>query len=342
MLPHSREAQRPFWFLRDFWFAREVDPSVWAYMTRDPDLVLWLAERRDHGSEGDEVWAPLSAPKIEMILTTYLPHWPPVLLPSMWGTGSPKGETAYRYLSAIVWQIGRDAPSIALPVADRLLALEITAPSHNVLRSIRSDLRRKAALTSARPGASEIAAALDGGPPASVEQLRAQVMELLAEMQKDVRHGDKGVVHQFYNGDDRLDEVSAMYRVSAWLAPRLTPFDIHEVVEHQLGDRNRCDLTATRMVGGRSRMLVIEGKGQWHRDLFTAARLQLSERYAMHPDADEQGIFLVIWYGPDEEVAGRKQHGYGSAAGLCAAIRDQLPEELRGRVDVFVLDVART
>ena len=89
-------------------------------------------------------------------------------------------------------------------------------------------------------------------------------------------------------------------------------------------------------------MLVIEGKGQWHRDLFTAARLQLSERYAMHPDADEQGIFLVIWYGPDEEVAGRKQHGYGSAAGLCAAIRDQLPEELRGRVDVFVLDVART
>jgi len=122
---------------------------------------------------------------------------------------------------------------------------------------------------------------------------------------------------------------------------RLAPFDIREVGEHQLGDRNRCDLTATRMIGGRARMLVIEGKGQWHRDLFTAAELQLSERYSMHPDADEQGIFLVIWYGSEKEVAGRKQHGYGSAADLREAIEDRLPDGLRGRIDVFVLDVAR-
>jgi hypothetical protein len=271
---------------------------------------------------------------------TYLPHWPAVPLPSSWGTGDPKGETAYRYLREVVWQIGRDDPLVALPVVERLLSETITAPSHNDLRSIRAELRRRAALTSTRPAPSDIAAALDAGLPASVEQLRALVMELLEELQKDIRAGDSGLINQFYNGMERLDEVGAMFRVSAWLKPRLHPLDVHDVVEHQLGARNRCDLTATRMVRGQARMLVIEGKGQWHRDLFSAATSQLADRYSMHPHADEQGIFLVIWYGSDETVAGSKLHGYSSALELQTAIGEQLPIELQGRVDVVVLDVS--
>jgi hypothetical protein len=341
ILPHRREEQRPFWFLRDFWFATEINPSVWAYMSRNPDFIFWLANRRDRGGEGDEIWARLSAPKVEQVLMAYLPHWPVVPLPSSWGTGSPKGETAYRYLRDLVWQIGRDDPIVALPVVERLLAEEITVPSHNDLRSIRADLRRKAALTSSRPGPAEIAASLDGGPPASVEQLRALVLELFEELQKDIRAGDSGMIDQFYNGTERLNEVGAMFRVSAWLKPRLHPFDIHDVVEHQLGARNRCDLTATRMVRGQARMLVIEGKGQWHRDLFAAAGSQLADRYSMHQDADEQGIFLVIWYGSECPVAGAKDHGFASAPELRAAIRERLPDELKGRIDVFVLDVSR-
>lgn len=342
VLPHSQEAQRSFWFLRDFWFAKEIDSSVWAYMARDPDLVYLLADRRDRGGEGEEIWAALSAPKIEKVLMAYLPHWPVVFLPASWGTGSPKGETAYRFLRDIVWQLGRDGPAVALPVVERLLAKEITAPSHNDLRSIRADLRRKAAMTSSRPGPAEIAASLDGGPPASVEQLRALVLELFEELQKDIRAGDSGLIYQFYDGGSRLDEVGAMYRISAWLKPRLHPFDIHDVVEHQLGARNRCDLTATRMVRGKARMLVIEGKGQWHRDLFSAAASQLADRYSMHQHADEQGIFLVIWYGSEWPVAGSDRHDYESASELQAAIGERLPDELRGRVDVFVLDVSRT
>ena len=341
LLPHRHEEQRPFWFLRDFWFATEVDENVWAYMARDPNVVLWLENRRDRFRERDDVWMPLSAPKIERILLTYLPHWPVVPLPSSWGTESPKGETAYRYLREIVWQLGRHNPSVALPVVERLHAEAITAPSHDDLRSIRADLRRRAALSSSRPTPGEIAASLDAGPPASVEQLRALTLELLKELQKDIRAGHTGMIDQFYDDGRRLDEASAMYRVSAWMQPRLNPFGIHDVVEHQLGDRNRCDLTATRVMNGRPRMLVIEGKGQWHRDLFTAAKAQLADRYAMHPDADEQGIFLVFWYSPEEVVAGSRRHDYSSAADLKQALEDELPKELTGRIDVVLLDVSR-
>ena len=164
-------------------------------------------------------------------------------------------------------------------------------------------------------------------------------MELFDELQRDILAGHTGLRDQFYDGGARLNEVRGMARVAAWLRPRLAPMDIHDVVEHQLEERNRCDLTATRMVNGVPRMLVIEGKGQWHRDLFGAAATQLAERYAMHPDADEQGIYLVLWYGPEEVVAGSSRHEFRSAEDLRTTIEAQLPDDLRGRIDVYVLDV---
>ena len=42
--------------------------------------------------------------------------------------------------------------------------------------------------------------------------------------------------------------------------------------------------------------LVIEAKGQWHNELYSAASTQLYQRYSVHPDAEQQGIYLVIWF----------------------------------------------
>ena len=88
--------------------------------------------------------------------------------------------------------------------------------------------------------------------------------------------------------------------------------------------------------------LVTEVKGQWHRELYTAASAQLYDRYSIHPDAEQQGIFLVIWFGANEEVAGRKKHDIDSAEMLKSNIEDKLPADLLGLIDVFVLDVSRT
>jgi hypothetical protein len=81
-------------------------------------------------------------------------------------------------------------------------------------------------------------------------------------------------------------------------------------------------------------------KGQWHSELFTAAASQLDERYAIHPDADQQGIYLALWFGPTEKVAGKKRHGIANANELREAILDAMPEELHGLIDVFVLDLS--
>ncbi len=103
----------------------------------------------------------------------------------------------------------------------------------------------------------------------------------------------------------------------------------------------RSDFTVARMIGGNRKLLVTEVKGQWHKELYRAASAQLYERYSIHPDAERQGIFLVIWFGRDEKVAGRKNHGIGDGQALRKSIEAKLPSELAGRIDVFVLDVSK-
>lgn len=62
--------------------------------------------------------------------------------------------------------------------------------------------------------------------------------------------------------------------------------------------------------------------------------------YTIHPDADGQGIYLVLWFGVDEKVANRKNHLINNAKELYLEIQKQMPEELKKRLDVFVLDLS--
>lgn len=105
--------------------------------------------------------------------------------------------------------------------------------------------------------------------------------------------------------------------------------------------QNRSDFTASKLIGGRRRLLVTEVKGQWHRELYSVASAQLYDRYSIHPDAEQQGIFLVIWFGQNETVAGRKIHSIKTAEELKIRIEAYLPVALRGLIDIFVLDVSR-
>lgn len=112
------------------------------------------------------------------------------------------------------------------------------------------------------------------------------------------------------------------------------------VIEQHFADSNRCDITAAAMIDGGRRLLVIEVKGQWHRELFTAASAQLHERYSSHPDAAQQGIYLVLWFGPGESLAGRQTHEVKSPAELKDMIEQRIPPDIRDMIDVVVLDLS--
>ncbi|MES9852622.1 MAG: hypothetical protein ABW170_12420 [Candidatus Thiodiazotropha sp. L084R] len=287
-------------------------------------------------------WPRLTSIKVEAILDAFFDKWPKIDLPDHWGTESPEDEKAYRFLTDVTSSISLDDPDEAIPVINRLLTDTRFVDLHKDLQGIHASQVRMKALRDFRPPTPhEIVYRLDLDVVVTVEGLRQLVIQELQYFQNAIDGGEYNSADRFYAKGERLDEIRSTEIIAERLNLRLEPQGITVTPEHQLKDAKRSDFTVTKMIGGKRRLLVTEVKGQWHKDLYTAASVQLHERYSIHPDAEQQGIYLIIWFGADEKIANCKKHGISSAQELKANINAALKPDLIGLIDVFVLDVSK-
>lgn len=337
------ERKRIFWMVRDFYFLENITATYWAWLKSDKDNLLHFYERSGRMSRSEHsAWPELTSIKVEAILDAFIEHWPHVDLPDSWDSDSPKEEKAYRFLTDLIWSINSDTTNNAIPVLGRLLDDPRFTSLHKDLQSIyAAQIRKKALRDFEPPTPDEIVQRLDCDSVVTVEGLRQLVIQELNDFQKAIDGGEFNSADRFYEKNERLNEVKSAEIIAERLNLRLGLQGISITLEHQLKGQNRCDFTASKLIGGRRRLLVTEVKGQWHRELYSAASAQLYERYAIHPDAEQQGIFLVIWFGESETVASRKTHGIKTAQELKISIETVLPADLHGLIDVFVLDVSR-
>lgn len=337
-----------FWFVRSFYFlsSEAAEPYFNWLKTDENSLILFNKHSNRMSRSGHSCWPNLTSTKVESILNAFFDKWPKVHLPSHWGTESPVGETAYRFLSDIIWSIGSDTPDDAILVLDRLTEDQRFIDINKELKSIKAEQLRKKALRDFEPPTPQkIVDMLDNNAVVTVAGLRQLLVQELMDYQKDIDGGEFNAAKRFYtksdNGNDiHLNEVGSVEIIAERLSLVLHPQSITITTEHQTKNQNRIDITAAKIIDGKRRLLVIEAKGQWHKDLYSAASTQLYERYSVHPDAEQQGVYLVIWFGANESVAGRKIHGITSAEELKINIEDRLPSNIKGLIDVFVLDVS--
>ncbi len=343
------EQRQKFWFVRAFYFlSTEQTVPYWNFLKKDKGAIFLFDKRSGRMNRSDHPnWPNLTSNKILEILKAFFSDWPQVVLPGHFGTGSPPEETAYRFLTNIIWQIGSDGPDKALPVLGTLLCNPLYLEMHSSLKSIQAEQLRKKALRDFKPPSPQkIIELLDDNAVVTVEGLRQLIILELNNYQKDIDGGEFNAANRFYRsnkttGDERLGEVESVEIIAERLSLRLHPQNIIITSEHQTQNQNRIDITAAKMIDGKRRLLVIEAKGQWHPELYTAASTQLYERYSIHPDAEQQGIYLVIWFGPDENVANKKRHQITNAKELKESIETEIPPEIKGFIDVFVLDVSK-
>jgi hypothetical protein len=337
------QKRRKFWLLRHFFFIIPTSDALWTEFSADPKSIFEIEHFAGRfGRHDAEGWPHLNAEQIFRILEAFTTAWPKVDLPNVWGTGDPEDETAYRFLSDLIYQIESKDPSNSLPVFDRILADARFADFHDAIRSQRSTAVRQVALSGFRPPRpADVSRLLDESKIASVEDMRAVLIELLDEIQSRLRGAATNPVDVFYSGDDRVDENTARNRIVDMLEAQLNAMNLSVVIEHQMADANRCDFTASTSIGGSQAVLVTEVKGQWNKELYTAASAQLAERYTIYPGAADQGVYLVLWFGDSETVAAKKTPSITSAAELRQEIIASMPENLLGRIDVYVLDVSR-
>lgn len=333
-----------FWALRAFLYLSFEEFSAKDWLKEDKKNIFGLEHLLGKWDrDGNAFWINLNARKIYHILDTYVDEWPKVYLPNSWGTSSPENETAYRFLTDIIWIFREANPEEALPLLDKMLEDQRFTEFHNVVKTLKETARRKKALHDFRaPTPENICAFLESRKIVSVENLRALLIEELRAYQKWLKGASTDPVEVFYNGSNHVNETTASKRVVEDLQNRFNALNLSVSIEHHMVNSNRCDITVTTMIDGREIMLVIEAKGQWHQELFSAANLQLSERYSIHPSAADQGVYLVYWFGHDVNVAGRVNHHVGSSEELRKQLIDSMDEELRSRIDVFVLDLSKS
>lgn len=337
------EQKRTFWFIRACCFLDDVPEAYWNWLQVDKDSILVFSECYGPlAFNRYSYWPKPTSRKVEDILNIFIEKWPEVALPNISSSDGPKDERAYRFLSEVIWLFDSDEPDNAIPVLNRLLADSRFLDLHNGIKSIHASQVRKKALGSFEPPTpQEIVTLLDQGEVVTVEGLRQLVLQELQRYQEEIDGGEFNSADRFYENGEHLNEVRSTQIIAERLNLILQPKGISIILEHQLKDSNRCDFTVTKMINCKKRLLVTEVKGQWHKELYTAAAAQLHERYSIHPDAEQQGIFLAIWFGPNEFVAGRRQHGIAGPQELEISIEEKLPHHIRGLIDVFVLDVSK-
>lgn len=335
--------RRAFWLLNAFLYHAPGEEVAWAELRQDPRTLLALEHVLGRFQSEDGVYRPaLCADDVYRIMDAFIDAWPKVPLPQSYGSGDPESETAYRFLTDLVWKVTQDTPQNRLPVLDRIIADPRFADFREVAKSLYAEAARKRALESFEaPPTVAISALLASRGPASVEDLRALMVEALAEVQRWLRGSETNPLAAFYDGGTRVNENTARDRIVDQLQGQMRARGIAIDIERHMAGGNRCDITASVVLDGRRHLLVIEVKGQWHPALFTAADAQLDQRYAIHPAAAGQGIYLVLWYGPEERIAGRADPAIATPGALREAILAAMSLELRGRVDVVVLDLSR-
>ncbi len=72
-------------------------------------------------TQEDDDHPPIAAETIYKVMEAFVPVWPRVHLPSMWGSDDPDDRRAYRFLRDFVWRIAEDAPEHRIEVLDRML-----------------------------------------------------------------------------------------------------------------------------------------------------------------------------------------------------------------------------
>jgi hypothetical protein len=197
------------------------------------------------------------------------------------------------------------------------------------------------------PNAKTVACTLANQVPANPADLRALVMDHLADMQDQWRGRDTFALKLFWQTSEQKQKIENDCRdlLLDKLRERLRPLKIFVGRECSSAQDKRVDMCAEFMRDGQRIALPIEVKEDYHKDLWTAWRDQLQHLYTIDPDAQGFGLYLVLWFGTaarlDLDPNGLKpRKRVCTAKQLEQALQERIPFADRYRLAVQVLDLS--
>jgi len=302
---------------------------------------LWHLRSRlgRHHDEG----SPVSLPPAELswIIRNFRTMWPNVPHPSGSTSGNANPWDATQYIVALIHRLGGLTSSEAITELSVLRDEPADSYTNHLKRTFADQAQKVVEESYAPPTISELKSVLNDGPPSSMDQLQAVMLEELTEAQRKIRSHPVDWYKDFFSGDIPKDEEACRDTLLKMFGDY--PYGILCEPEGHLADDKRADIRCTID----QLMLPIEIKGQWHKDLWHAADTQLNRLYSNDWRAERKGIYLVFWFGEDVPKNKKlKSPGKGSkrpttADGLRLALIENSVIAKQGGIEVVVLDLVR-
>ncbi|WP_406820039.1 NACHT domain-containing protein [Pseudomonas sp. KnCO4] len=306
----------------------------------EPEL-LWHLRNRTGGrfGEGTVKHSPM---QLEWIIANFRTYWPKVERPIGTTGGDTNPWDASNYLTHLIHRLGNDICEDAVAALARLRY----APSDGYTESIKIVVAEQSRMcveaVYAPPTLEAINAILCNLIPVTVADLQALVLEELSIAQAKIKSDDAESWRGFYDdsgvpfAEERCrDHLLGLLRQGS----KLITFDPEAHVAADKEVDIACSAGTLRV--------PVEVKGQWHSELWRGADKQLDALYTPDWRAENQGIYLVLWFG-DQQAANKRLRNPPRGM-LTPQTAEQLREILitgsksagEGRVDVFVLDLER-
>ena len=310
------------------------------YLDSDKNYLWNIAELLEPLHDDARPGSVLTIEQREFIVRTFGSTWPLVSRPST-SSGRTNPWDASGFIRANIDALGANPSGQASESLARLVHEQNISSYHDQIKHVRAQQLRLRRDTEFRtPSFEQIKETLAGRLPAGIDDLKAILLDRLEIVQDYIRNSDTGAWEAFWSGDRPKDENTCRNRLLDQLRANV-PIEINFLPETTMPDVTRADIVAIFSQYG----VPVEIKGQWHKNVWDAASVQLIEKYARDWRADDRGIYLVLWFG---EVRGKNLpiHPEGlprptSPSELREMLLARLPSTEQARIDVLVLDVSK-
>lgn len=279
----------------------------------------------------------LDAKKLFFLINQFANKYPPIAYPkSGWSIGQP--FDGYQMIYSYISTLGRILTNEATQALEKLIKegklVGHTEHAKHVLQKHKREMAQHVLSRSVQ----EVKSVLESGQPFSIEDIQATTFDELESFQRNIRDGIWNITNTFWNNDIHHDENTSRDVLGSHLDNLLKRYELRIDKERAKKNDTRCDLVITKGLTD----LPIEIKGQWHNKLFIAAKSQLVQNYSIYPTSNGYGIYLVLWFSSNIEVAGRKYKIHPQSANdLLNLLNQKYLNTLDDKTMIFVLDLSK-
>ena len=254
-------------------------------------------------------------------------------------------QDVYWSIADAISVLEKDASDAAVEALERLAEAQDAEPWMPAIKSTREmQARRRRENEYRHSSIGKVVLTLGNGNPANAGDLAALVLDQLTEIAAKIRHGSTNDWRQHWNVDeynraiDPKPEDACRDAILSDLQERLEPLGVDAQPEGAYADDKRADIR----VSFDNFDVPVEIKRSCHEDLWTAIQTQLIAKYTRSPGASGCGIYLVFWFGDEDECKPTKYSGWipQSTDELRGKLQELVPEDKKNLISICITDVS--